>query len=563
MITTNYYSLLVLLAPLAYGAYGLISHFIEKSQIKKYKSISQSMALFGIILSVAGAFLVYNFGVLTSPLLGYSGLGFSIRLDALSMIMFVMIALLGFIIMKFSNNYLDGDPLQKVFLARLAYTIASVQLLVISGNLGQLLFTWVLTSLALHQLLVFYRGRPGAIIAARKKFIVARLGDAFLLIATVLIYMAFGTGELEIIFSEVKTVFASGFSLYLEIATVCIALAAILKSGQFPTHGWLIEVVETPTPVSALLHAGLLNAGPFLIVRMAFMMNEATYAPFFLIVFGGFTALFASVVFLTQPTVKVALGYSSVAHMGFMLLICGFGVYTAAMLHLVAHSFYKAHAFLSSGSVIDVVRANKVTLPVRLGSTFRIVGSILFALVIYLVMAMVWNIDPVHEFSLLATGAIVVMGLSQILVPMLDTHSGFKGIVKSSGLTMLVALSFFTLEEFFGFLLHNQIPIISQPSTMVIVLTSITLVIFGVAVLLQLLAPVLGKNDMTYRWGVHFKNGFYANARFDRIVGSLKNDHFTPVHLEIVEEDIADQYLRTPERKEQQMRLQAVIADLK
>ena len=563
MTTTNYYSLLGLLAPLAYGVYGLCSHFLEKSKIASYKSLGSPIAFISIVVALAGALMTYSFGAMTSPLLGMVGVGFSLKLDALSVLMFVMISLLGFIIVKFSQNYLDGDPRQKVFIARLAYTIASVQLLVLSGNLGQLMFTWVLTSLALHQLLVFYRGRPGAIIAARKKFIVARLGDVFLLGAIVLIYIAFGTGDLGTIFSEVKTVFASEYSLHLEIATVCIALAAILKSGQFPTHGWLIEVVETPTPVSALLHAGLLNAGPFLIVRMAFMMNEATYAPAFLIVFGGFTALFASVVFLTQPSVKVALGYSSVAHMGFMLLICGFGVYTAAMLHLVAHSFYKAHAFLSSGSVIDVVRANKVTLPARLGSVFRIVGSILFALAIYFVMAMVWNIDPVHEFSLLATGAIVVMGLSQILVPMLDTHSGFKGVLKASGLTVLVALSFFTLEEVFNVLLQNQIPIIAQPSTLVVVLTSVTLAVFAAAVLLQLLAPVLDKNDTTYRWGVHFKNGFYANARFDRMVGSLKNDHFTPVHLEIVEEDSADQYLRMPAKEEQQIKLQAVIADLK
>ncbi len=563
MITTNYYSLFVLLAPLTYGAYGLISHIIEKYNIEKYKLMSQPMALFGIMLSVVAACLVYNLGVLTSPILGFNGLGFSLRLDALSMLMFVMIALLGFIIMKFSNNYLDGDPRQKYFLARLAYTIASVQLLVISGNIGQLLFTWVLTSIALHQLLVFYRGRPGAIIAARKKFIVARLGDVCLLIATVLIYKTFGTGDLAIIFNEVKAAFTSGFSLHLEIASVFIALAAILKSGQFPTHGWLIEVVETPTPVSALLHAGLLNAGPFLVVRMAFMMNEATYAPIFLIVFGGFTALFASVVFLTQPTIKVALGYSSVAHMGFMLLICGFGVYTAAMLHLVAHSFYKAHAFLSSGSVIDVVRANKVKLSKRLGSTVRIIGSIIFALSIYLLMAMLWEIDPIHEFTLLATGAIVVMGLSQILVPIFDTRTSLIGVIKTSGLTMLVALSFFSLESSFDWMLKSQIPVVSQPTTVIIVLTSIILLVFGIAVLLQLLPPILNNSDKAQRWRVHFKNGFYANARFDRIVGSLKNDHFTRVHLEIVEEDVVDQYIEVAAKENQRVKLQTVISELK
>ncbi len=121
--------------------------------------------------------------------------------------------------------------------------------------------------------------------------------------------------------------------------------------------------METPTPVSALLHAGILNAGPFIAIRMAFVIDGANLATTLLIVVGGLTAVFASVVLLTQPSVKVALGYSSAAHMGFMLMVCGMGIYPAALLHLVAHSFYKAHAFLSSGSAIDEARAAKVALP--------------------------------------------------------------------------------------------------------------------------------------------------------------------------------------------------------
>lgn len=563
MATEDLYTLLILLAPAAFGLYGVISHLIDKSNLRSYKSLSQGVGLLGIVISLIGGFIVFQNGTMTSSLIGLDGIGFSIRLDTLSMLMLVMISLLGFIIMKFSKNYLDGDPRQKIFLSRLAYTIASVQVLVISGNLGQLVFTWVLTSLALHQLLVFYRGRPGAIIAARKKFIVARLGDALLVAATVLIYVSFGTGDFDTIFANASSVFSSDHSLKLEISAICLALTAILKSGQFPTHGWLIEVVETPTPVSALLHAGILNAGPFLIVRLAFLMNESTYAPVFLILFGGFTALFASIVFLTQPSVKTALGYSSVAHMGFMLLICGFGVYTAAMLHLVAHSFYKAHAFLSSGSVIDVVRANKIKLKARIGSPFRIVLSILMALGIYVTISLLFNIDPVKEFALLATGIIIVMGLSQILVPVMDTNSGIKGYLKAAGLAGTVALAFFSLETLFEHLLHHQIPLITEPSLMIMMLTSFAIVLFSIAVCIQLISPLLKKNETAMRWGVHFKNGFYANALFDRMVGSLKNDHFSKIHLEIKEQDHADQYLNVTAKEEKHLQLQSVISELK
>ena len=118
-----------------------------------------------------------------------------------------MIALLGFIIIKFSVNYLDGDQRQGAFIGRLSATIASVQLLVLSGNLGLLLISWILTGIALHRLLVFYRDRPGARFAAKKKFILARAGDLCLLVAVVLLYQHCGSGNLEVIFTSVKMVY--------------------------------------------------------------------------------------------------------------------------------------------------------------------------------------------------------------------------------------------------------------------------------------------------------------------------------------------------------------------
>ena len=166
--------------------------------------------------------------------------------------------------------------------------------------------------------------------------------------AAALLFQQFGTGDLETIFNGLQVMPAGALPATVEGAAALIAVAAILKSAQFPTHSWLVEVMETPTPVSALLHAGILNAGPFLAVRLSFVLEQATVAPLLLIAFGAFTALFASKALLTQHSIKVGLGYSSAAHMGFMLMICGLGVYAAAILHLVAHSFYKAHAFLSS-----------------------------------------------------------------------------------------------------------------------------------------------------------------------------------------------------------------------
>lgn len=493
----------------------------------------------GILVSLISGVAVFQYGYLQSGLLGWKGLGFALRLDPLSATMFIMIALLGLIVLRFSRNYLDGDPRKTVFLARLATTIASVELLVLSGNLGQLFILWVITSVCLHYLLVFYRNRPQAIAAARKKFIAARLGDLSLLAAVVLIYQEIGSGDLQTIFKAVEG--AASLSTPLVWATVLLVITALLKSAQFPTHGWLIEVVETPTPVSALLHAGLLNAGPFLMVRMSFLMSEATAASLLLIAFGGFTALFASVVFLTQPSVKVALGYSSIAHMGFMLLICGFGVYTAAILHLVAHSFYKAHAFLSSGSVIDSVRARKVKLPERSGSLVKIGLSVAFAMAIYLFFCYLWGVHPEQEFALMATGAIIVMGLSQIIVPTLDSSGNLKAVLYAGSYALLVAFSFFSLEQGAHTLLHTQIPLSYEPKQTIKAAVVFVVICFGIVVLAQLAAPIIKAGSRGYRLGVHLRNGLYANVLFDRLIGSLKHEKFKWAKLSVEEEPLQEE----------------------
>jgi NAD(P)H-quinone oxidoreductase subunit 5 len=496
---------------------------------------AETIGLVGIVITLMSAWIVYLQGTIQSDLLGWAGLGFALRLDVLSVSMLVMIAILGLVILKFSANYLDGERRKGAFFSRLAVTIASVELLILSGNLFQILFFWIITSMCLHSLLVFYRNRPQAVAAARKKFIVARLGDLSLIAAMICIYLSMGTGNLDEIF---ETTQAADFSMDAALiwATCLLVITAALKSAQFPTHGWLIEVVETPTPVSALLHAGLLNAGPFLMVRMSFLMIESTSASMMLIIIGGSTALIASVIYMTQPSVKVALGYSSVAHMGFSLLLCGFGVYTAALLHVVAHSFYKAHSFLSSGSVVDEVRVRKIGLPKRSGSIGRIALSISLALGIYFLFCYMWGIELSQHFSLMAIGVIIVMGLSQILAATIDSNGGLKAVMLTVGMTLIVSLSFFTLEHGARLLLGSEIPAMKNPAPVIQWMTLGILGCYSAIILLQLLAPRLKSTPFGYHLGIHLRNGFYANVIFDRIIGSLKNEKFKWANLTVKEE---------------------------
>ena len=521
-MSENQLTIIALISPAAFLIAAIASWFQPGLRPQKVITISKIATIISLIIVTISCISAFKFSLLESNLIGINNFGFSIRLDSLTVIMLTMISLLAFIIIKFSINYLDGDQKQGAFLGRLSATIASVQLLVLAGNLGLLLFCWILTSISLHRLLLFYPERRGAQIAAKKKFILARLGDVCLLVAICLLYTHYGSGNLEFIFKAIKNGSASGNSLIVPgIAALFLALTAILKSAQFPTHGWLIEVMETPTPVSALLHAGLLNAGPFLIIRMAYVMEASTVAPVLLMVLGGFTALFASVVYLTQTCVKTALGYSSVGHMGFSLLLCGLGLYPAALLHVVAHSFYKAHAFLSSGSAIDVLRGAKVVRQPKSLSPLKIILGFAMAIALYSFFAALWGIDPKKEFPLLVIGFVIFMGLARLFTSSLANQLNSKLITQTALLALLVTIAFFSLESGTHFLLSSQIPVSVMIGMGRIIASVIILLTFSAAVFVQIIAPQLSQKPFYKTVVIHVRNGFYANALFDKLLNAL------------------------------------------
>jgi len=500
----------------------VLSGILSNSKKKLIISLTMLSAVLSVIISIAGGVYIFNNGSAEFSFFELENLGLSLRFDALSMLFFGMIALLAVVIVKYSINYLDGDPRQGIFMGRIAATIASVQLFVMSGNLFVLFFAWVLTSLFLHRLLVFYSNRPRAKTAARKKFIVGRIADTFLLISFILLYNQIGSGSLATIFSAVEQGTVNGVPLSLEIPTVFLVLAALFKSAQFPIHGWLVEVMETPTPVSALLHAGVLNAGPFIIMRFAFVLNQTEIASNILLLVGGLTALFASVVFMTQSSIKTALGYSSIAHMGFSLFICGTGAYSAAVLHIVAHSFYKAHAFLSSGSSVDLIRSKRIATPDRLGNPLLIILGVLLTFGIYIGIATIFGVDFKNNFSLLAVGLVIVMSLTLMLTSILDSKRSFSTLLASSVLVAVVASAFFGFEHLFHTILASQFPALTILSLSQGYVIYFMLLLFAVALLIQLTSPLklFGKNNSSIR--MHLRNGLYINSYFDRLIGAYK-----------------------------------------
>jgi NAD(P)H-quinone oxidoreductase subunit 5 len=270
----------------------------------------------------------------------------SLVLDGVAAIMTLLVSFLGLTVIKFSSRYLWGDALQPRFYSWMSLTLGAVLTLVLAGNLLLILVAWVAMSLFLHRLLLHFPHRPGAVFSARKKFVVSRLGDACLLAAVLLVHQRYGTWELERIFRAA----AAGQVTGLPAICALLAACAALKSAQFPFHSWLPDTMETPTPVSAFMHAGIINAGGFLVVRLSPLLAHAPAVLWALAVIGSVTAAFGAVVMLAQPTVKRALAFSTIAQMGFMMLQCGLGAFGLALMHIVAHSLYKAHAFLHAGS---------------------------------------------------------------------------------------------------------------------------------------------------------------------------------------------------------------------
>lgn len=327
-------------------------------------------------------------------------------------VLLVFVAMLGTVLVGYSARYLDGEPRASAFAGWLLAALGGAMFVLATDNLLLLALGWVTTSLALQQLLTFCPGRPWALIAAREKFLVARAADLLVMVATVLLASRAGTlhiGELH----RLATGGALGSSEHW--AVLLLAVAALLKCAQLPFHGWLLRVVESPTPVSALLHAGVVNLGGFVLLRMAPLLAEVPAATWLLVVVGGLTASIGALASSTQPSVKLALSWSTVAQMGFLMVQCGLGLWEMALLHLVAHSAYKAHAFLSAGSTVRRSAADAMARPMGLADGRSRVLALATAAGLVLGLVLLVVREPLADPAVLVGAIVLACGLAPLL----------------------------------------------------------------------------------------------------------------------------------------------------
>ena len=475
-------------------------------------------ALFAFGVALVCAVSLGTHGPWDHTLIGTRGMGVSIRLDSVSSVMVLLVSFIGWVVVRYTATYLDGEARQGAFIGWLSLTLAAVLMLILSGNLIQLVLAWIATSLFLHKLLLFYPERIAARRAAAKKFVTARIGDLALILAAVLLTLAYGTSEIAPILSAARA--GTGGNLAIAAAGF-LAVAAVLKSAQFPMHGWLTEVMEAPTPVSALLHAGVINAGGFLLIRFADVMLLAPGVLAGLVLIGGFTALFAGLVMLTQPAVKTSLAWSTVAQMGFMILECGLALFPLALLHIVAHSLYKAHSFLASGGAVELIAANRRPGPVAIPKAGAVGRAFLLALAIYVVVGLGFGFQDKSPQAI-ALGAILVFGVAYMLAQGLADSAPRALTRRTVGYAVATSVSYFALQVFAIWLTSGALPAAPSPGPLQWALIVLAVFSFGIVAVVQAMFPLWAYHPAAAGLRVHLSNGFYANAVFDRLLGSWR-----------------------------------------
>ncbi len=506
---------IVYLAPLAMAAAAVLAFRGAGMRPAITIRFSKLAALLSVATTAcAGLLLVLNGPGSAAFPLPYD-LGPGVRVDALSVTMMGLVSLVGWVVLRYSARYLDGEANQGSFTGNLCAALASVQLLVQAGTLTQLLLGWLAIGYFLQKLLLFYPERLAARRAARKEWITARIADITLLIGAMMLFAGFGTGDLDLIAKQAAGGDVATIAL---LATAPIAVAAVVKSAQLPLHGWLTEVMEAPTPVSALLHAGIINAGGFLLVRFAdlFILTPLTLA--LLAILGGLSALFASVVMLTQSSVKTSLAWSTISQMGFMVLQCGLGLFSLAMLHIVAHSLYKAHAFLASGEAVERIASIRRPGPIAVPDMAAVAKAFLLASGIYIAVGAAFGLTGKPPQAI-ALGLILIFGVAYLLAQGLADAAPRQLTVRTAFYSLAVALGYFTLhsiaEKFYGGLLPQPLPV-GDLETAVIILALIS---FGTVALAQAALPLWAGHPAVTGLRVHLSNGVYLSAVFNRLMG--------------------------------------------
>jgi len=325
-------------------------------------------SLFVSISAVLSLFLFYqvtvnhyesNVVIATWINSGTLDVNWSIKVDALSSVMLVVVTLVSSLVHIYSIGYMSHDPHKPRFMAYLSLFTFSMLTLVTSDNFLQLFFGWEGVGLCSYFLIGFWFKKDSANAAAIKAFVVNRVGDFGLALGIFLIFYMFGTVNYYEVFQQIPQIvdkellFLGIYIKTIDLICILLFIGAMGKSAQIFLHTWLPDAMEGPTPVSALIHAAtMVTAGVFLVVRCSPIFEYSPLTLNIITIVGMTTAFFAATVALVQNDIKKIIAYSTCSQLGYMFFAAGVGAYNVAMFHLFTHAFFKALLFLGSGSVI-------------------------------------------------------------------------------------------------------------------------------------------------------------------------------------------------------------------
>ncbi|KAB2458991.1 NADH-quinone oxidoreductase subunit L [Bacillus sp. CH126_4D] len=361
----------------------LVSFFLLLIFGKKVREGSSVLSIFLVFLSFIFAVLVLIERFLEASVkhkwvwlrTGDIDISFGFEVTALGALMLFIVTLVSLLVHVYSKGYMKGEERLPTFYAYLGLFTFAMLGLVISPNLLQLYIFWELVGLGSFLLIGFYFFKEEAKAAAKKAFIMTRIGDVGLFIGMILIFWHAGSFEYDAIFRAIHT--GDLTPTMITITAILIFIGAMGKSGQFPLHTWLPDAMEGPTPVSALIHAAtMVAAGVYLVATMFPLFSASAVAMQTVAIVGAFTAIFAASIGLVQTDIKRVLAYSTVSQLGYMMLALGSAGYVAGVFHLTTHAFFKALLFLAAGSVIHAVHTQNINKMGGLQKKMKVTGAL-------------------------------------------------------------------------------------------------------------------------------------------------------------------------------------------
>jgi NADH-quinone oxidoreductase subunit L len=355
------YQLVWLIFLLPLFSFAIISLFFRpflnnKPRLGGYITIASLLGSFGLSVWVLMEVMAAPGHQLPVPDINWVAIegGVTIHLglivDSLTAVMLIVVTLVSLMVQIYSQGYMHGDPGYHRYFAFMSLFTASMLGLVLADNLLFVYVFWEMVGLCSYLLIGFWFHRPAAANAAKKAFIVTRIGDFGFLAAILLLFFNTGTFDIATLHSLAIAGVLTGTTL--TWAAIGIFAGAVGKSAQFPLHVWLPDAMEGPTPVSALIHAAtMVAAGVFLVARTFPLFAHSVEAVTTVAVIGGFTAIFAATMGLVMTDIKRVLAYSTISQLGYMMLGLGVGGVAIGIFHLFNHAFFKALLFLGAGSV--------------------------------------------------------------------------------------------------------------------------------------------------------------------------------------------------------------------